>query len=260
MEKAAIVVDKRSYQPIGLRDKNGKTLVIRICETIKIKGNEYTFNKPNIISLYLNKSISELSKAKQKLTNILLGKSKKDSEELTIQFYDYLECAMSSITNIYNAVESFTNTCIPNDYIYRKKNSKKIIEEFNKEQIERWCSLDEKLNQILPTIYNISKPSEKDFWEEFKKLEEYRNQIIHPKTYRKPIKLMAGDSIVKDDNSLYQNLFDESLTKTIDSGFKIIKYITDSTPENTEYPIFDNNSSVLFKQVDEFGDVLFLEE
>ena len=49
------------------------------------------------------------------------------------------------------------------------------------EQIERYVSLDEKLNTVLPQIIGVSSPKGKAEWANYRRLKKIRDRIIHNK-------------------------------------------------------------------------------
>lgn len=110
------------------------------------------------------------------------GKSKSIESKL---FFDFLEQMMASIVFAYTSVESFANLAIPSDYVHKEKRKDgRCIEEYNKEQIERYFNLEKKLDLLLQflTTPGIKSPKGTDLWIRFQKLEKLRDRIIHLKT------------------------------------------------------------------------------
>ena len=56
-------------------------------------------------------------------------------------------------------------------------NKKKVIEIWNKQNIERWICTTEKIGDIIPEIMHIESPKKLKIWSYFKSLEEMRNYI-----------------------------------------------------------------------------------
>ena len=69
-------------------------------------------------------------------------------------WYLILEEIQSAIVFAYTALEALANLSIPHGHIYQaKKNSKGIIESYDKVAIKRWLSLKTKIKYILPELY-----------------------------------------------------------------------------------------------------------
>lgn len=116
------------------------------------------FPKPNNISLLLNISKRELTKAKE-LYNVWEGKLSKRktaflNDDAIAEVYNYLESVNKSVIFAYSAVEAFSNVSIPKDYEYKSKNNKGIIEIWRKENIERHFKTSDKIDKLLPEILN----------------------------------------------------------------------------------------------------------
>ena len=89
---------------------------------------------------------------------------------------------MQSIVFAFTALEAFVNEIIPSDYKYEKK-GKKATEIYTKEEIERWVSIDEKLDKIIPAILKVGTPKGRDqSWQGFKDLKNIRDRLIHMKS------------------------------------------------------------------------------
>lgn len=234
MENKIVIADKRQYQPIALKDKHNRILVYHLLEDLSFNKKEVSIPKSNIVSLFINKANIEFETAKR-LFYIIISTLKKDSEIQSL-VYDYLESSMSCIINIFNAVEAFTNLTIPNDYIYKKQNKGSIIE-LRKKEIERWCSIDEKINKVIPNIYKIESPNKAKFWSNLKLLQNLRDDIIHPKTYSEKIDPDGTLHFVDTDVEFYKKFLNENFFEIFSSGTLLIEYIIDKTPPNESYPI-----------------------
>nr|WP_131515330.1 hypothetical protein [Pseudomonas chengduensis] len=96
---------------------------------------------------------------------------------------DYIERMIESIVLAYSAIEAFANESIPTDYYYaKKKNSDLLLEASSKETIERHISTDEKLTNVLPEVFGCKSPKGTQCWQNYKKLKNSRDRIIHMKT------------------------------------------------------------------------------
>lgn len=148
------------------------------------KKKQLTIAVPNATALCLNISRRSWDEAKNIRNKSGIDKSLKSQvsfESYAIAF-DYIERVMESIVMAFTALEAFVNEVIPDDYEYSThRRSEVILEVMDKNQIERWLSLDEKLTDILPEILSISSPKGKRCWNGFKMLKKIRDRIIHMK-------------------------------------------------------------------------------
>ena len=97
--------------------------------------------------------------------------------------FDYLEHMMSAIVLAFTAIEAFVNETIPEDYVYvRNRRSKVILEATDKEDIERFVPLDEKLATVLPEVFKCASPKGSRCWQQYQQLKEVRDRIVHMKT------------------------------------------------------------------------------
>ncbi|EMV9369368.1 hypothetical protein AADU81_003158 [Vibrio alginolyticus] len=187
--------DIRALKPICVdcKDHPQYPMSVAFQETDKVnlsKGKQLEYFVPNNIALLLSNSRKSLDKAEVMYKEQLLKHIPSDEEKFVDQLWsncslvsDYIELMQTAIVFGYTALEAFANISIPENYTYiSKPNSKGIKEQFSKEAVERWVRLQDKLNVILPDIYNTSVLNKQKFWPHFIALEECRNNIIHQKT------------------------------------------------------------------------------
>lgn len=99
------------------------------------------------------------------------------------KLFDFFELMLGQIIFSYSALEAFANIKIPDDFIYRSKRSdKKFIEEYDKDQAERYVSLDAKLDKILPQVFKVKTPSGTKLWDNYQYLKKLRDRLIHLKS------------------------------------------------------------------------------
>jgi hypothetical protein len=139
---------------------------------------------PNATALCLSSSKRSWNDAQRirKISNID-GSIKQEVEfSTTADSFDYIERVMESIIMAFTALEAFVNENIPDDYEYHsnKKNTI-ILEIMDKQAIERWLSLDEKLSVVLPASRNVESPKGKKCWQGYRDLKTTRDRIIHMK-------------------------------------------------------------------------------
>ena len=99
--------------------------------------------------------------------------------------FDALEKIATSVISAYTAIESFCNDSIPESHeCWHSKRSEIILEKSGKKEIERYFSMERKLNEILPSIYEVEAPKGKSpVWVSYKKLKECRDALIHAKSH-----------------------------------------------------------------------------
>ena len=112
---------------------------------------------------------------------------------------------------------------IPDDHYHYKKRKKIFLAEA-KNTIERWESTEVKIGEILPEILKIESPKGKREWEEYKKLKDIRDRIIHLKS--------VDQKVVKDGpDSIWKILFDEEVPNYPGIAKNLIAYFYEKKPE-----------------------------
>ena len=67
------------------------------------------------------------------------------------------------------------------------KNNKGILEKYDKDNLERWMPLKDKLSKVLVELFKTRDIRKEDFWNDFCEFEKIRNSIIHQKLLNKDI-------------------------------------------------------------------------
>ena len=206
-------------------------LIQRDIDEIDIKGIDFSFFTPSLVSIQLNAAKPALFRCHElaKQLKSLAEKEKKDSEFKTHDqlindsriVYEYLECAQVSIIFSFTAIETFFNLSIPEDYEYKKEGSKNT-EIYNKSQIERHISWKEKLKKIIPEIYMIEDISREPFWSRLHQLIELRNDIVHQKS--------------SEDTEIIQRLINLNVPGICVSSIELIEHIYDKAFKNESIP------------------------
>lgn len=167
-----------------------KGAVVLLVANTKFNGKNLNFGLPNVSALFLdfsNKLWTETEEYLNNEKNFLTPISKfAPPNSLSVhkkeELFDILEKRMGAIVFAYTALESFANHSIPEDFIFRQDRAdRKYVEEYNREQIENYISLDIKLDKILPQIFNVKSPKGKYLWNQYIDLKVIRNRIIHLK-------------------------------------------------------------------------------
>lgn len=221
------VAEPRLNKPVCFKKIEGGTevgsMLVQNLEEIIISGTRLTYFTPNNIAILLSISNKSLAKAKnifsEKLdpqkVNLALqnaGINKVDFlNKKSSEVCDYIELIQTSITFAYTALETFANLSIPEDYIYEVKVKTKGTKElYDKEAIERWVTLRDKLLYVLPNVYGFKKPDKEKGWSYFIKLEKYRHDIIHQKSI--------------NSTEFYKTYFRRDIFDVCNSAEKIIRF------------------------------------
>jgi hypothetical protein len=83
--------------------------------------------------------------------------------------FDFFELMTGQIIFSFTAIETFSNIRIPKDYKFLlNRIDPKSSKEYDKDQVERRISLENKLDIILPEIETVETPkNNKDLWDAF---------------------------------------------------------------------------------------------
>lgn len=205
IKKPHIILNRDDFRKYFVFDSNW-VLVFDNLETMMIQ--------PNDVSLYSNISETNLKKAQEFYNETILPRHKIwyggfPSLEIQTEYFNYFELIISSLIFAYTALEAFANICIPNNYEFLiDKNGIKTI--YSKEAIERKYALREKFKVILKDIMNTSDPTKEDWWNDFIKLEDLRNEIIHTKQSK--------------SEDRYSKLLSQDIFQLVQSHKEIIKF------------------------------------
>lgn len=216
--------DNRSLKPIYLTeiDKNVGAVVEEL-DYIKVDNlkEKIEFIPPNGISIQLSivdECISKLKELKiseefrKYKENKLLKERVYDNSEI---IYEQISLVETAIVFGYTALETFSNLSIPEKYEYTLVNNKQIKETYNRESIERWITLNEKISKILPEVYGTSDIKKKQLWNQFIIFENYRHEIIHQKNI--------------DRTSFYKKYFKNNIYNYLRVPRKIIEFYYSET-------------------------------
>ncbi|WP_282147549.1 hypothetical protein [Algibacter lectus] len=171
-------------------------------QTFKYKRNNKTLfvPEPNPIVIYFSNSqvfLKSLNDSRDELFGDLTKNN--DVGNVLNSSYRFFGFASNFVTSLFNALEAFINSQIPNDFEY-KKVDKKSTEIFNKEQIQRYIQFDEKIKKVVPQITNKSFHRHYSHkFEILKKFKDLRDKVVHTKADQ------------KTTPNYYQNLFTELL-------------------------------------------------
>ena len=141
---------------------------------------------PNLTALYISHSEKAWSEYWELRKKNNIDKSLKSEVcfKTDEDAFNALELIAMSVISAFTAIESFCNDSIPENHeVWHEKKSDIILEKSSKKEIERFFSIEKKLNDILPTIFSVNSPKGKSpIWVSYKKLKECRDALIHAKT------------------------------------------------------------------------------
>lgn len=153
-------------------------------------GKLISFSTPSSVAMALNisrRAALEAEALKPKISFRGLSAGDKpafgvDSESLP-GLYDFLENSMLAAVFSYQAIEAFANSFIVRGLASpREVTSKGKSVAMTPEEMERWLTTSEKLDQILPSLRSVPSPKGTAIWQDFQKLEDARNSTVHIKT------------------------------------------------------------------------------
>lgn len=209
---------------------------------VKLEKKDVSIPVPSHAALCLNLAHNAHLRAKDLWTPEII---KSTSTGFTVEdelpvLYDLFEQIILNVVFSYTALEAFSNTIIPDDFVFsRLRDDKKFEESYGKEQIERHLSLDVKLSEVLPLITGKNFRRGSSLWTEYANLRERRNRIIHVKSADLGITL-AGERTIWEE-LLKLRTTDSSLT-----AHKIIKHLLPEADESTPVSAARNNWVKLF--------------
>jgi hypothetical protein len=109
------------------------------------------------------------------------AKKSLDPHESLEVFHAYFMHSSGFILNLFIAIEAFSNHLIPEEYKYVKP-TRTCTEMYNKEEILRNISFDEKIKKVIPEIKNQSfHEKHGHLFDHLLKLKEFRDEIMHTK-------------------------------------------------------------------------------
>lgn len=183
-------------------DKGHAPLLMSASAEGKVDGSKVSFAIPSHAAICLHLANQGHIKSNSLILTDLLLKSKDTIQVKSDKIgnlYNFFEQRFLNIVFSYTALEAYSNQIIPDDYEFtRLRQDKKCTESFDKIQIERNVSLDTKLSHVLPEITGKTFPKGSSIWNEYSKLKEIRDRIIHVKSIDLGIKELKAKSIWAD--------------------------------------------------------------
>jgi hypothetical protein len=166
---------------------------IQLMSVAKHKKHSYlSFVTPSPSALCLNVAIEAAARAEAirprlSLSPVLTPYAKRASqvrEESVSDLYYFFEQSMIAVTMSFQAIEVFANATIgrraANNIVVKRKGGDKSL---TPAEAERELSTEEKLGQVLPTIFGVSSPRGNRAWQSFKILKQGRDATVHLKSH-----------------------------------------------------------------------------
>jgi hypothetical protein len=167
----------------------------------QVDDKSYFIPEPNPIVIYFEigrHNSRQTAEWKSKVINEL-SQSKQNAYSIFNNFFTFYSISSISTIFLFNSIEAFINNAIPKDFKYSNQ-QKKSTEVYDKYQIQRYLTFEEKIKKVIPEIKQ--KMFHVEFSQKFEsiiKLKNFRDEIMHTKAYD------------KSTPNIYQNLFTTSL-------------------------------------------------
>lgn len=163
----------------------------------KIKGTMYVFPEPDPTLIYFSsaqKFRRQIPTTKDKLLNNTNISSNVVDDNIVEDFYSYYEAVCGTVLFLFLSLESFANSFIPHDFVY-KRELKNKTETYNCYQIQENINFYDKLKDVLPQISSYNYFEKHPLKAQIiTQLKEFRDSIVHTKKENKAIQ---HDFIVK---------------------------------------------------------------
>ena len=170
--------------------KNGER---RVNFVVPDKKNGKTFLAvfPDPIQLYYFQAINQFKISEELRDEHFINASRKikgkegyflnsDSDKTHPLYNNYLQSRLGSIIMLTCSVEAFVNSTIPENIKYISEKG----EYLDKFGIQRWLSLKEKIEKVIPIITNIDfMYTHRDLINKINALNQVRNEFVHLKNY-----------------------------------------------------------------------------
>jgi len=178
--------DPREKKPFLVFDESDLTQYLSLSSSWILTLDHYQIHlvQPNDIALYAHITDEALKKAMDfheehpgwyiKRQSGGMIPVTEDSESL---YFNYFETILQAVIFAFTSLETFSNICLPENYSYRDAKGKTI----DKVTIERFKSLDFKLEFILTDILHTPDPKQQAWWPTYVQLKEIRDRVIHAK-------------------------------------------------------------------------------
>jgi hypothetical protein len=141
---------------------------------------------PDLTLVYYDSAYNQNKERKDletKLLDKLTSKNDKFGEDATNEIYHYYGNASGCIIFLFTSLESFINHILPDDKSYSLETDRNTTF-YNKKQIQRHISFDEKLKKVLPKLLDGTNffSHETTHTQHITNLKKLRDELIHTKS------------------------------------------------------------------------------
>lgn len=223
-----------------LPDSKNMKVIISLTSGISLQayihrkdGNSSIIPLPNIVLVNFDFAYRLNSTRKECVSKILKNNSNSItfSETSQADIYALYGTSSSCIISLFTTIESFLNTLIPDDGIYNCKKNNRFEAIYNKNQIERYLSFEDKINSIIPFFNNrrLFKTHNIQDYNQILNLKQLRDELIHVKSDKN------GENSIK----ILTNLIDFNYEKTFLSVKNFINFYSEGLIEDCPCSIDD---------------------
>jgi len=201
----------------------------KIIQTFKYEkdGKTLFIPEPNPIVIYFSNAqmiLKPLIDTKKDLLDSLIqNKDVGITQSFSYQFFGH---ASNFVTSLFNALEAFINSKIPDDFEYRKEGKQKT-ELYNKRQLQESLRFEEKIKKVIPQI--MKKPFHQDFGHKYEiltKFKDIRDNVVHTREHE--------ENIPNYYEKLFTELLDHDYLKSIQAVRDYINYYENNLIEKCQ--------------------------
>jgi hypothetical protein len=159
-------------------------------------------------------------------------------------FYDFIEQSMIAILFSYQALEAFSNLTIQDKLgdsgtytVTRTMAKVKQKLAWQAPDLERKCSTEEKVGEIVPNLLDMDSPKGKKVWQDFDKLKKIRDDVTHLKYHDQRGAAKAG--LGGDSDSVFFRMVNGDYDGLPRTAVVVLDYFTKpiGTPRWLRYPL-----------------------
>lgn len=178
--------DLREKKPLLVFNESDFTKHLTLSTSWILTIDRYQIHliQPNDIALYANITESALKKARAFYSEQPEWYMTRQAGGLIpvlpdteVLYMDYFEAIIQAVIFSFTCLETFSNICLPDGYIYEDAAGKT----YGKVAIERFKPLDFKFEFILTDLLQTPDPKQETWWTVYEQLKEIRDRIIHSK-------------------------------------------------------------------------------
>ena len=153
--------------------------------THNVNGTRHLIPFPDLTLVYFD-SAYNLNIQREEFEKKVLKGADGNKEFGNVEFdsvYKYYGYSSSSIIALFTTLECFVNHMIPDDFEFEERN-KRSTTIYDKEQIQKYLSIDKKLENVLPEVTKTKsfKKAHPQKAQHIDNLKDIRDRIVHPKS------------------------------------------------------------------------------